>query len=105
VPSVAGNIVDTVSVASDNPDPMPQDNSASVSTTVEPLALLSIGLEADRVTISWPAALTNYSLQFEGGLSLSPQWLAVTNPATISGETKFVTETNVAGARFYRLKR
>jgi hypothetical protein len=105
VPTVPGNIVDTVSVASDNADPMPQDNSVSVSTTVEPLALLSIKLVADHVTISWPAALTNYLLQFEDGLSLTPKWLAVTNPPAISGETKFVTETNIASARFYRLQR
>jgi uncharacterized repeat protein (TIGR01451 family) len=104
-PLVAGNITDTISVGSDNPDPSPVDNTASISTTVEPLALLAIGLLADQVKISWPAALTNYTLQFEDGFTPGQQWLAVTNPPTISGESKFVIETNSSPARFYRLRR
>jgi hypothetical protein len=72
---------------------------------VEPLALLLIGLLADQVRISWPVTLTNYVLQFEDGLAPNPQWLSVTSAPVISGDVKFVTETNAAPARFYRLQR
>jgi uncharacterized repeat protein (TIGR01451 family) len=104
-PQVVGNIVDTVSFGSDNPDPSLGDNSASISTTVEPLALLSIASLADQVRISWPASLSNYVLQVENQLALTPQWLSVTSAPVVSGAVKFVIETNNGSARFYRLQR
>jgi uncharacterized repeat protein (TIGR01451 family) len=103
-PQVTGNITDTVSVASDNPDSAQGNNTASVTTTVEPLALLSIGSPTGLVKISWPALLTNYVLQFQDGLAAKPLWLNLTNPPTISGASKFVIETNPGPSRFYRLK-
>lgn len=104
-PQVAGNITDTISVASDNPDPIPSNNTASVTTTVEPLALLSIGFFANQVRISWPVALTNYALQFQDDLSTSPHWSAVTSAPSISGAFEFVTDTTTVSNRFYRLRK
>lgn len=103
-PQVTGNITDTISVASDNPDSAQGNNTASVTTTVEPLALLSIGSPTGLVKISWPALLTNYVLQFQDGLAAKPLWLNLTNPPTISGASRFVIETNPGPSRFFRLK-
>jgi len=105
VPQTTGNITDTIFVTSDNPDPSPADNTASITTIVQPLALLSIGLLSDQVRISWPVTLTNYGLQFEDALLPNPQWSSVTSVPAISGGLKFVTESNTAPARFYRLSR
>jgi uncharacterized repeat protein (TIGR01451 family) len=105
VPQVIGNMTDTISITSDNPDPVPGDNTASFTTTVEPLALLSIRLLADQVTVSWQVALSNYVLQFQDAFAANPQWLNVSNQPTILGGYESITETNIGSSRFYRLKR
>jgi hypothetical protein len=92
-------------VTSSNPDPVPGDNTVSIATIVEPLALLSIKSTGDLVRISWPVLLTNYVLQAQNALAANSQWLNVTTPSTISGTLKLVTETNNGSARFYRLKK
>jgi uncharacterized repeat protein (TIGR01451 family) len=104
-PQVAGTITNTISVTSSNPDPVPGDNTVSIATIVEPLALLSVKSTGDLVRISWPVLLTNYVLQAQNALAANSQWLNVTTPSTISGTLKLVTETNNGSARFYRLKK
>jgi len=104
-PQVTGTMTDTISISSDSPDPVPGDNSASISTIVEPAALLSIRLLADQVTVSWPVTLSNFVLQAQDAFGASPQWNTVTNPPIISGGHRSLTETNIGSARFYRLKR
>ena len=104
-PQASGSITNTVSVTSDNPDPVPSDNVASVTTVVEPLALLSIGQLGNLVRVSWPASLTNYVLESRDSLSLAPSWLTVTNLPVIEGPSVSVTETNNGVSRFYRLQR
>ena len=106
VPQAAGTITNTVFIASDNLDPHPADNSATITTVVQPLPLLSINLPGSgQVRISWPASLTNYLLQFEDQLGPNPQWSSFTNPPAISGGFNFITDTNNGAARFYRLQR
>lgn len=100
-----GDITATVTASSDYTDPVLGDNTASIVTTVEPVALLSIGAVDDGVKVAWPATLTNYVLEFRDGLFGNTQWSAVTNPPTTSGGLEFVTETNLGPLRFYRLKR
>lgn len=104
-PQVSGNITDTVSVGSDNPDPIPGDNTESSTATVEPLALLSIKRIAGQVTISWPMSLTNYVLQFQDRLAPIPRWLVMTNAPLMIGGLETVTDTNNGTGRFYRLQR
>ena len=103
-PKTAGNIIASVTVSSDNPDPLPANNSASIVTTVQPLVLLSVGVADEVVRISWPTALTNYVLEFRDSLSADSQWTSVTNGVTSDGAANFLLETNPASARFYRLR-
>jgi len=49
--------------------------------------------------ISWPAALTNYSLEFSTNLF---DWTALSNAVTVAGNWQVVTDS-VAGNRFYRM--
>ena len=68
-----------------------------------PAPLLSIGLLDNQVHISWPAALSNYSLQFQNTFSTNPNWQSVTGMPVISGGLETITESNVGPTRFYRL--
>ena len=104
-PLATGDITSSVSVSSDYPDPAPGDNTASIVTTVSPQVLLSVNTFAYGVKISWPLALTNYSLETRDVLTSDASWSAVTNVPFISGELQFILQTNTSSARFYRLHR
>jgi uncharacterized repeat protein (TIGR01451 family) len=104
IPLSPGNITDTVSVTGGDPDPLPSNNIASVVTTVQPLALLSIGLASNQVKISWPVALTNYVLQSRSNLGSGFSWSGVTATPIIVGNLKSIIETNPSAAKYYRLK-
>lgn len=104
-PQLAGSVTDTITVASDNPDPVPSNNTASITTSVLPAALLSISLLTNQVMISWPVAVTNYGLQFQDSLSTNAPWSSVTNTPSISGNLQFVIEPTTDSNRFYRLQK
>jgi hypothetical protein len=105
VPQSLGPIIDTVSVASDNPDPASTNNTFSVTTTVLPLPILTIQrTNNDRLNISWPVALTNFGLQSKAALT-AVTWSDISTTPAISGAQKVVTETNNGGMKFYRLKK
>src|SRR5581483_3052251 len=91
-PQVRGDITASVTVDSDYTDPAPGDNSDSIVTTVQPLALLSIGALVNQVKVSWPAALTNYVLEFRNGLNAP--WSPSTLTPASSGGFQFIIETN-----------
>lgn len=61
---------------------------------------LSVG---QKVTITWPIALTNYLLKTTAELSPAATWAAVTNMPTTNGEQLSVTLDPSPGNRFYRL--
>ena len=104
VPQTVGAITNTAVVGADLADPALGNNSATVTTTVLPLPLLSIRLlSANRVMLSWPVALTNYALEFKRALSTTTLWSNVATAASISGNDKVVVETNTGAMRFYRL--
>jgi len=105
VPQTSGNIVDTATVGSDTPDPSPENNSFTLTTTVEPLALLSISLLTDQVKVAWPLGLTGYVLQSKDVLVTNNLWSNVTATSIISGSLQFVIETNSGAAKFYRLRK
>jgi large repetitive protein len=104
IPEAVGAITASVSITSDNLDSVPGDNTASIVTTVLPLALLSVGALPDAVKISWPGELTNYTLQFLNGFS-GLQWTTVTDTPSVSGGLQFIIQTNAESPRFYRLRR
>jgi uncharacterized repeat protein (TIGR01451 family) len=105
VPQSMGNIVDTASVGSDFPDPSPIDNNSTVTTTVEPPALLSIALLDNQVKVAWPLALTNYVLESTDFLATNNFWSNVIATSIISGNLEYITETNNGSAKFYRLRK
>jgi hypothetical protein len=101
-----GTIIDTVSVASDNPDPAPGNNTFTAVSTVLPLPILTIRRAGQsQLSISWPVALTNFGLQFNTVLNAGVSWANVGTAPVISGDQNIVTETNSGGSKFYRLKR
>jgi hypothetical protein len=105
VPTALGTITDTVSIASDNPDPASGNNTFTAVSTVLPLPLLAIQrTNNDRLNISWPVALTNFGLQAKEVLGTNV-WSNVITAPVISGDQNIVTETNSGGNRFYRLKK
>jgi hypothetical protein len=104
VPHSTGAIIDTVSVASDNPDPALTNNTFNAVTTVLPLPLLTIRRATNDLNISWPVALTNFGLQAKDVLSTNA-WSNVITAPLISGNQNVVTETNNGSSRFYRLKK
>lgn len=104
-PQSSGNITDSVSITSDNPETSPQDNFSSITTLVEPLSLLSIGRSGQQVLISWPVSLSNYFLQFEQVLGGNSGWVTSTNPSVTQGGFIRVSETNSESTRFFRLHR
>jgi formylglycine-generating enzyme required for sulfatase activity len=63
---------------------------------------LAIKPSGNTVILSWPNAANNYVLQ--SSLSLSAQgWAVVTNAASVSNGTNYVTFTNNSKTRFFRL--
>jgi uncharacterized repeat protein (TIGR01451 family) len=104
IPLAPGNITNTVFVTGGNPDPSPANNVASVVTTVEPLALVSVNLTGNKVKISWPVALSNYVLQSRLNLATGFTWTAVAATPVIAGDIKSVTESNNSPTKYYRLK-
>src|SRR5579883_262316 len=97
-PQASGTLTNVVSILSDNIDPFPVNDTAAVTTLVEPLALLSIRELGNLIKVSWPVALSNSVLQFED--SVLPGWSVVTNPPAIIGGTATVTQTNNGASRF-----
>jgi len=106
VPNALGTIIDTVSIASDNPDPASANNTFTAVSTVLPLPILTIRRAGQsQLNISWPVALTNFGLQFNTALNAGVPWANVVTPPVISGDQNVVTETNTGTNRFYRLKK
>jgi hypothetical protein len=101
-----GMITNIATVASQHPDPVPGNNSFTNTTYVQPLPLLSIRrFGTDQIRISWPAALTNYGLEFKPLLEPTPPWASITNPPNIVGSEYQLTATNSEAMRYYRLRR
>jgi len=61
-PQSTGTITNKASLGSGYSDPAPANNNASITTTVIPLPILSVGLlSANVVRLSWPVQLTTLS--------------------------------------------
>lgn len=104
VPRSGGTLIDVVSVGSDYPDSVP-NNTFGIRSYVLPLPQLSIRWMTNQVKVSWPAALTNYSLEFNDTFPNSSSWAPVQTPPIVSGAEESITEPNTGTTRMYRLKK
>lgn len=106
VPQVAGPTTLAATVSSDYADPEPEDNQATALTTVLPLPVLSIGrYSPSQVVLGWPAALTNFVLQYRNTLGSTSVWSRLNTPPTLVGTNYIVIEPALdGGERYYRLR-
>lgn len=106
IPQADGPITNLVTVASQLTDPVTANNSATSSTYVQPLPRLTVQrVGADRVRVSWNAALTNYALEFKPLLATTNFWSNVVTVPLLIGSEYQLTETNNQPMRYYRLHR
>ena len=105
-PQTVGTITNLATVTSDYPDVNLADNSVTTTTTVDMTAILSIqSVPPNLVKISWPAPLSNSTLQFKPLLATTNFWSNVTTAPVLSGNENVVTETNLGSMKFYRLQK
>lgn len=104
VARLAGAVTTSATISSDYPDPDPADNTATVSTSVLPLPLLSIGrYSPSQILIGWPAALSNFNLQYRDDLNATSAWRRLQTPPTLVGSNYIVIEATTGDERSYRL--
>ncbi len=105
VPQTPGMLVAGSSVTSDYRDPIPGNNSVAITTTVDPLPLLSIRWWTNQVKVSWHSGLTNFALESVPSSPTNSAWAAVTNIPVIVGSQKSVILSNTGPSTFFRLKK
>jgi uncharacterized repeat protein (TIGR01451 family) len=106
VPQAEGTIVNVASAASLYTDPAPSNNAATNTTFVQPLPLLSIRLAApDTVRVSWPASLTNFTLQSVPQLAVTNDWSNVLAAPQTAGNESYIIESGLGPGKLYRLKK
>ncbi len=103
IPRAPGAITSWVGIGSDYLDPAPSNNTASVTTTVNPLPLLSAQLSFNGVQIAWPVALTNYVLESRSTFTTNAPWIRVPGVPSVSGGMYLMTVTNSGAFGFFRL--
>jgi hypothetical protein len=104
-PQSPGEMVATTSIWSDNPDPLPENNVYSLTTTVRPLPILSIHWWTNQVRVGWPVGLSEYFLEASTNVLAANAWRSVTNVPVVSGNQQFILETNSGALNYYRLKK
>ncbi len=105
-PSAPGVITNRTEISSDFADPDTTNNVALLTTTVQPLPILSIRLSStNRVRVSWPAALSDFSLQYRPDVDTGGFWSNVLATPTVIGDENVVTERTTNAARLYRLQK
>jgi uncharacterized repeat protein (TIGR01451 family) len=103
VPSAPGFITNAMSVVSDNPDPQPTNNFATIETFVQSAPRLSIRqVPINMVQLSWPLDVTNFVLQSKYALT-NGTWSSVASPVFISNNQYIVLEPITNSSKFYRL--
>jgi len=74
------------------------------SVTVPPRPALAAALAPDGVVLTWPGWASNFNLYATPDLSTPATWSVVTNPVTISTDTRTVTVPADIGNRFFELR-
>jgi uncharacterized repeat protein (TIGR01451 family) len=104
VPAKPGIASFTATVESDYNDPVPANNSVTIETFVQPLALLDIRMATNRVRVAWPELLTNFVLQSRPNVDAGSFWSNVTiAPVTNEGQ-RVIFDRPTNSVRFYRLQ-
>ena len=85
-------------------DQVPANNSASLTNTVYPPAVLSIARETNIIEVSWPSMLSNFIIQSSSGLSPTNVWGNIVKGRTNTGTANVLVDTNLGGTKFYRLR-
>jgi uncharacterized repeat protein (TIGR01451 family) len=107
---LAGNVTNSATASSNEPDSIPANNSSSVVVLVTPVTPppLSVTISNSQLVITWPSS-TPSAFNLETTTNLLPVlvWTPVTNSVSTNGLFKFVTlGINVnEPERFYRLKK
>ena len=68
-----------------------------------PIICIQNTAQPGRVVVSWPAGATNYQLQAAALAQLPAGWTAVTNPPTVVGGSKVVTNEATGDGKAFRL--
>jgi hypothetical protein len=66
---------------------------------------LQAALISNQLLLSWPAAYTNYVLEYATNLNPPIQWATNATPAVVVGAQCIVTNPVDASSRFFRLKK
>ena len=61
--------------------------------------------EANLITLTWSASLTNFTVQSATNLSKADAWATVTNAPQLTNAQYKIIDTNSGEKKFYRLKR
>ena len=105
-PQTVGTITNLAIVTSGLTDTNPGDNSVSTTTLVDMTAVLGIQfVPPNLVKISWPAPLSNATLQFKPLLATTNFWSNITTAPVLSGEENVVTEPATGAMKYYRLQK
>ncbi|HYV28343.1 MAG TPA: peptidylprolyl isomerase, partial [Candidatus Eisenbacteria bacterium] len=72
---------------------------------IAPAPALNISKLTNQFLLSWPIIPTNFSLQVSTDLSVTTNWLAVTNAPLLTNGEKRVTIDATNSIRFYRLQK
>jgi uncharacterized repeat protein (TIGR01451 family) len=103
-PQTVGTITNLALVTSGLPDTNPGDNAVTTTTLVDMTAVLGIQfVPPNLVQISWPAPLSNATLQFTPLLATTNFWSNVISAPVLSGSENVVTEPATGAVKFYRL--
>jgi large repetitive protein len=102
-PNTSGVTITNLTIAFSGP--LPAYSPTVTTTYIEPLRVLSIGIYSPgEVLLSWPTALSNYTLQYQNTLD-GAAWVDDLNPPAVSGGSNLIVKPSSGGAMFYRLKR
>ncbi len=107
IPPVEAVLNNTAAISSVESDLNPDNNTASVTSTVilDASRTLGIGpvLGRRQVVVSWPASVVPFTLQALDSLSMFSTWLPVTNVPVIINMRYVVTNDASSGTRYFRL--
>jgi hypothetical protein len=65
---------------------------------------LNIQKVGSNAILTWPAVLSNFTLESTGDLGPSANWQPVSPPPTVVGDQNVVTNALTGAQQFYRLK-
>jgi len=99
-----GYATNHISLSSDWLDPAPGNNSVTTINNILPLPILAIQLVTNYARISWPLALSNFTLEAKTGLAATNYWSNVVSSVAQTTNANVVTQAVSTPLRVYRLK-